>query len=176
MKLTTKTGDIIEVDMKTRHVQFSDGEGFPFHHMTGAFVGSTSVRFGDDTRHEIYRIRDEIVSIEGSPLEYAVAEPGNVLVLTKNSTYEIDQEQKQFRRLAGLNQVTTPDHEWVQYTQINVKVGERALFYPVNRPNDPLVTSQVREMVGTLVEPPSEHSVLAVSVAMVKAEIPRQPL
>jgi hypothetical protein len=163
--------------MKNRHVTFSDGKGFPFEHLTGAFVGSVSVRFRNKNRDEIYRITDEIVATEGSPFEHVAVEPGNVLFFTKNSAYEIDQEQKQFRRLAGLNVVTTPDHEWVPYTRIEgLKIGQRALLYPAARPDDPLVTSPVREIQGTLVEPPADPGLLSVSVAMVKAEIPRSPL
>jgi hypothetical protein len=176
MKLTTKRGEIIDVDLKSRHVMFSDGKGFPFTHVIGAFVGSKSVRFIGQLREELYHITDEIIAVEDSPNEYALAESGNVLILTKNSTYEINQEQKQFRRLAGLNRVDTPDGEWVPYDRISVQVGARALLFPVARPNDPLVTTMVREIKGTLVEPPVDPGVLEVSVAMVKAEIPRQPL
>ena len=177
MKLTTKAGDIIDVDVKNRHVTFSDGKGSPFTYVSGIYTGSTSVRFKDASRHTFLRITDEIVSIEGSPFEGVVAEPGNVLFFTKNSAYEIDQEQKQFRRLAGLNPVETPDQEWVPYTHVEgLKVGQRALIFPVTRPNDPLVTSPVREIQGTLVEPPADPGLLSVSVAMVKAEIPRSPL
>jgi hypothetical protein len=179
MKFTTKNGLQYAVDMKTRELASwaPDVPPLKFRYLTGLYMGSTSVRFKDDERHDLLHIVDEIVSIQGSPLEFAEPEPGNILFTTKNSAYEIDQEQKQFRRLGGLNPVSTPDGEWVQYTHIQgLKVGQRALLFPVSRPDDPLVTSPVREIKGTFVEPPTDPGLLSVSVAMVKAEIPRQPL
>lgn len=173
MKFTTKNGTY-DVDLKARTCQIGE-KGFPFHDVTGVYVGSVSVRFRDLAGRHILHVTDEVVSVEGSPLDTVTAEEGNVLVLTKNSVYEINQEQKLIRKTAGFNpsRGDRPLHEWFPYTQIEgFRVGWMGLIYYTDQPaNRPFVTTHIREIKGNLVENP-DPGLLAVTVGLIKAEIP----
>ncbi len=175
MKFTTTTGETYDVDLKARTCQLSDGKGFPFHELTGVYVGSVSVRFRDLAGRHILHVTDSVVSVEGSPLEVVTAEEGNVLILTKNSVYEINQEQKLIRKLAGFNPSRShvPQGDWSPYTRIEgFAVGQMGLIYYADQPESrPFITTHVREIRGTLVENP-QPGVLAVTVALVQQATP----
>lgn len=176
MIFTTKDGTSYAVDLKGRELASwkPDVPPLKFHDLSGVYVGSTHVIFCDEHKNHLLHITEEVVSVEGSPLDAVTAEEGNVLVLTKNSVYEIDQEQKLIRKLAGLNpgHSHVPQGDWAPYTQIEgFQVGRMGLIYYPERPqSQPFVTTNIREIRGTLVENP-DPGLLSVSVALVKSHL-----
>jgi len=176
MIFTTKNGLSYAVDLKARRLDSPKPDVPPlsFHELAGVYVGSTRVTFLDENKNQLLVITDEVVSVEGSPNDAVSAEEGNVLVLTKNSVYEINQEQKLIRKLAGFNpgRSQVPQGDWAPYAQIEgFQVGMMGLIYYPDAMTRPFVTTHIREIRGTLVENP-EPGVLAVSIGLVKSHMP----
>jgi hypothetical protein len=97
-----------------------------------------------------------VTVVQGAPTDGVVSEDGNVLVLTENSAYEVDQEQKLFRRLAGINSPTQRvglDGEWTSYHSMVLHEGKQGRIC-YDGTGKYTLTSTIREIRGTLVEPP----------------------
>jgi len=120
MIFRTKDG-LFSVDLEYKTVR-QIGQFGPkiFYHIVAAvYVGSPgAVFYGPDW--EILLQTGPVTEILGEhPVEQVTAEPGNMLVLTLNSAYEIDEAGKRIRRLAGLNKpASRPDGEWINYREI----------------------------------------------------------
>lgn len=155
MKIVTKTTEY-HVDLFARTVSCDTVKDLPFHQLARAFVGSPSASFLDPTGYVILST-DEIICLDNDPNAAVSGEDGNVVFLTQNSTYEINQEQKLFRRLAGLNapRGSQPlDGDWEPYDQIiGLKEGSCPIVIRSDRQHDVFLT-RVREIRGTLVSLP----------------------
>lgn len=84
-------------------------------------------------------------------------EPGNLVFRTQNSAYEVDQEQKVFRRLAGNlppGGDLPPDGDWVAYDSIGPVVVDQCVYLTLPDHPHRLRTSRVTSVEGTFVEPP----------------------
>jgi hypothetical protein len=140
------------------------------------YVGSAGAIFVDAGGNTILRTA-RIETVEGSPNDRVTGtgESGHVVFRTQNSSYEIDQEQKLVRRLAGLNPATNSqglDGDWQPYDSIEgLDVGFRAV---IRYPGTPKVTitSRIREVEGEVIKTPPPPPPLAAVVAMVKNEMP----
>lgn len=155
MKFTTKDGLEFSVLLKDRVAHRLDAGTNPikYHAVSGIYVGSKEVAFLDANDNELLVIKDEVVSVENDPNELDPEfETTNVIFLTQNSAYEIDPEQKQVRRLTGLNDPTPsqgPNGDWKTYDYVSLPgVGLRAFikYLDVDRGT---LTSTVREIRGT---------------------------
>lgn len=155
MKIVTKTAEY-DVDLKAHTVSTDTVPGFSFHQIANAYVGSPAAKFLDELGDTILTT-DEVIGLVNDPNAAVSGEEGNVVFLTNNSTYEVNQEQKLFRRLAGVNapRGSQPlDGDWEPYEEIaGLEVG----CYPVIfRPGkNPARLTRVREIRGTLISPPS---------------------
>ena len=165
MRLTSVSGIVYNVDVKTKTVSSDWCDSFNYALLVGAYAGSPSAEFRDATGHVIFSTA-EIESAEGVPADNVTGENGNVVFRTENSAYEVDQEQKLFRRLAGVNSPTNaqyPDGEWQSYDRIELRLNEPALIYYKPDSNWGKRTSIVRDIQGTLVGEPARE-VIALTV------------
>ncbi len=145
-----------EVDKNTRQLQspFSPTP-VAYHTVARLFVGSPGTVFYDEYGNEILET-GRVVSIDPPPvLDEITGEDGNVTFWTSNSVYEVNQEQKLFRRLGGNNRSAFDalDGDWVSYDEItDLEVGRRPIVWFSKEDRDKSVgMSKVRKMTGTLV-------------------------
>lgn len=157
MKIKTKSG-VYHVDLRDRICEIAQ-EGFGFYQLARAYVGSKAALFLNDVGDIIFKT-DEVVSVEADPNEAVSGEEGNVVFLTQNSTYEVNQELKLYRRLAGLNTPTVNqglDGDWQPYTEIiGLEVGQCPVILRPGKSAGHL--THVREIRGNLVSPPHPES------------------
>lgn len=146
------------VNLKTRTVSPEGMVEIPFDTAVGLYKGSPEGRFIDELGRTIIST-GQILDIEGEiPAEIATPEPGNVVIRTQNSAYEIDQEQKLVRRLTGLNPSKDDRLKsggWFEYESLhNVWVGGHLVIIPADGSHR-ILTTAIREIEGCYVDPPS---------------------
>lgn len=164
MIFTTIDGLTFSVALKDRTAmtlgQGKHGMEIKFAFVVGIYAGSPSVIFYDENLNPLYvTIAVKSVSAEGDVLGVEnpdLVEPGHVIFRTENSVYEIDQEQKRFRRIAGLNPLNSKhlaaDLEWTTYLRVVVEKGHCGLIYYEDE--KARRTSIVRDIFGTVIEQP----------------------
>jgi len=165
MKLITTLGTVYTVDLKAKTCHSDFTGSFAFDTVIGAYAGSPCAEFRDVTGHVVLST-GLIESAEDVPADNVSGESGNVFFRTENSAYEVDQEQRLFRRLAGTNNPTNPlypDGEWQSYDRIELEIDRRAMIYYEPGFGKVKRTSTVREIRGTLVGPPA-RDVIALEV------------
>lgn len=154
-------GSSYDIDLKQRTLTFANGS-LKFGVVAKLYKGSPGAIFYDGLypRRNLFTT-GAIVSIEGYvPADEPVneLEPGHVVFRTNNSAYEIDQEQKLIRRLAGTNPTAldVPDLDWTPYDRIiDVYTNEHpAVYFPGQI--SPLILSRCREVIGPFIQPPPE--------------------
>lgn len=163
---TTITGTKYTVDLTGREFQNSlTPETVKFETVARLFAGSPGATFYDAHGSEFFTTA-EIESVENCPSEDAVGDSNNpnVTFLTNNSSYEVNQEEKLIRRLAGTNHPCYAEHqdgEWVPYERIEyVAVGHRAFIkFDANRD---ITTSTIRAVIGVFVGAPESREVVVV--------------
>jgi hypothetical protein len=149
------------VDLRERVLQSTDltVAGLKFKYAVGIYAGSESAEFYGEDMGFLLRV-EGITEVEPEGDVLAVespdaVEPGHVIFRTENSVYEIDQEQKLVRRLAGLNEPRghmAADLEWTEYVSLYLVVGRQAYIHWTD--GKTRVTSPVRDIFGQLVEAP----------------------
>lgn len=163
MKFTTANGETYTID-RVHNVLSSEGmTPMPFKYVTNLYTGSEGVAFHGENG-EIIRYVSDVISVVGNPNERVSGEEGNLVVRTQNSSYEFNQEQRIFRRLAGLNPATDPnvlDGDWQPYIRIeSLAVGWSPLVvYDGAKLGKVKALSRVREIEGIYVEPPLANAV-----------------
>jgi hypothetical protein len=175
MKFSTDQGEHFDVDLKTRKVVVTkrgSTAGFEYDKLSGIYTGSTEGKFKQ--LHGDAKVEGEIISVAGAPEEFITTDDTtNVLFWTRNSVYEIDQEQKLFRRAVGLNDPVDYG-DWLPYNLLFLELGHCAHieYLQGNEPMN-LRTSRVRKIHGTLVgQPPAEPTLLENSLNSVMAASP----
>lgn len=158
MKFTTTDGLSYAIEDRIL-CALPDGVPLPFRYVTNLYVGSKSVAFHDESGDIILHIAREVAEIDCDPNARVTGEEGNLVIRTQNSTYEFDQEQRIFRRLAGINPATDPnvlDGDWQPYERIeSLKVGWSPLIvYAGPKTGKAKSLSTVREIIGTYIPPP----------------------
>ncbi len=160
---TTVDGTKFTLDLKSREFSIGDETKVrTYEGISGMYVGSSGVTFYNKFNEE-FLTTAEIKSVSLCPAESAVevADPRNVTILTQNSAYEINQEEKMIRRLAGSNNPVYTDHpdgDWKAYLEIRgVALGHRAV---IQFPDRYLMTSTIRGVSGTFVGAPDSREVV----------------
>lgn len=152
---TTKCGAVHHLDLRNRVLQVG-GRTLRFTEVHRLHEGSPGAIFYDGDY--IAYSTSGIVSLEGivpADAELPEPEPGHVLFRTRNSLYEIDQEQKLIRRVTGNNPATRSfEGDWNEYSDIiYLEVGRRAGICWPNSTRLTL-TSTIREIAGDIIPTP----------------------
>lgn len=161
MKFKTEDGFEFEVDLKARVLKYIAPAGEPeiqFVSMSGVFPGSERAKFYDAIDQTLL-ITPPVLAVEDDPLDAVTGEDGNLVFRTRNTVYEVNLEQKLFRRLAGHNSPLSNEleHEWYPYTAITeIEIGRGVEVYFGQNPHgrDFLGTTRVTKITGTFVPTP----------------------
>ncbi len=162
MKFTTEDGSFYTVNLQKKEcgVRTSDDQyrTFSFDKLSHLYVGSRSVTFYEegDYGRVMERTAPVVSIVEGDPRDAVSGEEGNVVFRTSNSVYEVNQEQKLYRRLAGVNEPYNGlDLEWIPYLRIDIlQLGYPCQIVLANPMGGPYVTtSTVRKIEGNFIDP-----------------------